>query len=223
MSSTTAIRLEEAIRSGQQGQAQEILSTDPDVLYQKTTDGISMILLAAYYRNASMLSELLSFHPVLSLHEAAATGNTERVNNLIEGHFLPVDTYSEDGFTALGLACFFGHTEVVKLLTDKGANVNLPSSNTMRVTPLHSAVAAQHLNVAQLLLEKGADPEITQPQGYTPLHQAAHAGHLKLVELLLGYGASCNVLSQDGHTPLDMAREKGWADVAAVLEKCQGL
>jgi uncharacterized protein len=221
MSSTTAIRLEEAIRSGHQGQAQEIISTDPEVLYQKTTDGISMILLAAYYRNASMLSELLSFHPVLSLHEAAATGNAERVKNLIEEHFLAVDTASEDGFTALGLACFFGHKEVVHTLLEKGANVNLYSSNAVKVTPLHSAVAAQQPEVAKILLDHGAAPEAQQPQGYTPLHQAAHAGHVALTELLLSYNASCDTLSHDGHTPLDMAREKGWDDVAAILEKCQ--
>jgi uncharacterized protein len=221
MSTTTAIRLEEAIRSGQKGQAQQILTSDPEALYQKTTDGISMILLAAYYRNASMLSEILSFHPVLSLHEAAATGNTERTKNLLEEHLLPVDAFSEDGFTALGLACFFGHSEIVHLLLQKGANINLASANAVRVTPLHSAVAAQQPEITEILLQHGAEVEAQQPQGFTPLHQAAHAGHLQLVELLLRYGASCNTISKDGHTPLDMAQEKGWADVAAILEKCQ--
>jgi hypothetical protein len=71
-------------------------------------------------------------------------------------------------------------------------------------TPLNTAALFGHTDIAELLIEKGADVSITNRDGSTALHIAAFFGRAELVELLLNKGASVSVKNRRGETPLDV-------------------
>ncbi|MDX1567048.1 MAG: ankyrin repeat domain-containing protein, partial [Longimicrobiales bacterium] len=159
--------------------------------------------------------------PTTDIFEAAASGRLDRVRDLVREDASLVGRISSDGFTPLGLAAFFGHPEVAKVLLEAGAEPDTASENTMRVTPLHSAAAHGDSRVAyricEMLLTRGADPNVAQAGGWRPLHQAASHGNLALVKLLVRHGSEVAVRSDDGRTPLSMAREAGHEDVVRFL------
>ena len=72
---------------------------------------------------------------------------------------------------------------------DKGANVN---AKMWRRTPLHSATAGGHTEIAELLIDIGADVNANEDYGLTPLHLAAKYGHREVAELLIAKGADMN-------------------------------
>jgi ankyrin repeat protein len=129
--------------------------------------------------------------------------------------------FAADGFTALGLASFFGHCDTVEALLAAGARVNDHSRNPMRVAPLHSALAGGHGEVTELLLAAGADVNAVQADGYTPLHEAAQNGDLAMVQRLVAAGANPAARLDDGSLPADSARARGHVHVAAWLTALQ--
>jgi ankyrin repeat protein len=58
-------------------------------------------------------------------------------------------------------------------------------------------------NIATILLEKGANPNQANNNGFTPLHDAAKEGQTKVCELLLEKGANPHQVDKWGQTPLD--------------------
>ncbi len=154
----------------------------------------------------------------LDLLEASAAGRLEVVRKLVEQSPDQVNAWAADGFQPLGLACFFGHQEVAKLLLERGAEVNSPSRNPLKVQPLNSAAAAQNLEIARLLLDHGADPNARQGEDFTPLHAAGQNGQVAMIRLLLERGANPRSASADGKTAYDLAVESGHTEAAQMLK-----
>jgi uncharacterized protein len=217
------ILFEEAIKQGDlEGVKQQVVG-DPDLLHTRDEQGVSPLLLSLYYGQKAVTGWLLSqaIEP-LSIWEAAAVGNAERVRELLEENVSLRDEPAADGFTPLGLAAFFGRASTLLFLLEQGADPNLAADNSMQVRPIHSAAANRRPEVAQSLVEHllahGAAANVAQQGGWTPLHQAADHGHLGLVELLLEHGADPWACSDNGHLPVDMARAKGFDHVVALLK-----
>jgi uncharacterized protein len=151
-------------------------------------------ILQAIYRGDTGEAERLAAGKELDVFEASALGTVERVRELLEADPSVANAWADDGFQPLGLASFFGHADVARLLVQHGAEVNSASRNQMKVMPLHSAAAAQDADVryeiAQLLLEAGADPNARQQDEYTPLMAADQHGDARLRHLLVGHGAT---------------------------------
>ena len=59
-----------------------------------------------------------------------------------------------------------------------------------------------YLQIAELLLQSGAEPSIGDSYENTPLHRAASKGHVKMVKLLLQYQVDVNYKDKVGNTPL---------------------
>jgi uncharacterized protein len=208
----------EAVKNADAHKIQQLLAINPNLIYATTPSGVSLILLACYYRNHEILQQLLNHNPDLDIFEAAAVGDYDRVYDLIKYNPERVNEYSSDGFTPLGLASYFGHYDVVKMLLAKGAEVNIYSKNEMSVAPIHSAVSADNLEIARLLLENKADPNAIQMKGVTPLHQAAHNGNNDMVELLLEFKADADAKMESGLTPTDMALEANHLKTAVFIK-----
>ena len=151
-------------------------------------------ILQAIYRGDREEAERLAAGKELDVCEASALGRTERVRELLEDDPGLANAWAEDGFQPLGLASFFGHPDVARALVDRGAEVNSASRNDMKVMPLHSAAAAHdpavRYELAELLLDSGADPNARQQDEYTPLMAADQHGDMRLRELLLDRGAT---------------------------------
>jgi ankyrin repeat protein len=132
-------------------------------------------------------------HPELDVFEAAAVGDVERLRVLLDADPSLVSEWSVDGFTPLHYAVFFGTSETVHLLAERGADLEAPARNEEiagRARPLHSAVAAGRRETVEALLAAGADPRAERPGGGTPLDEAELTGRTELVDLLRTHGAT---------------------------------
>lgn len=210
--------LVQALKQGQIEEIKALVQAQPDLLEQKTEQGISLITLAAYHQKKDLVQFLANLKSELSLYEAIIVGQTESVKLWINQNTDLINAYSADGFSPLGLACFFNQMSIVQWLIDKGAKVNQASNNTMKVAPIHSAVAIQNVAMVALLLENGANVNIQQTQGVTALHSAAHRGQVPMVKLLLKHGADKTLKMGDGKTPLDFAIAAGHREVVKLLK-----
>jgi ankyrin repeat protein len=208
-----------SVTTGDITAVRKALEQNPALARAKNNQGVSAILLAAYYRQSEVLKQLLAAPGPLDLFEAAAVGKTDRVHELIREKKASANDYASDGFTALGLAAFFGHMETAAALLAAGADVNAAARNPMKVAPLHAAAAARRTDIAQLLIEHGADVNARQQNDITPLHEAAAAGQIELARLLLARGAHVQAKTQDGKTPLDLAIERQQAQAADLLRQ----
>lgn len=195
-----------------------LLTQNPALATQTTSHKVSPLMLSCYFKKPDVTALLLKHVGEINLFEASAAGKFDVVAHLIYNHPEAVNLYADDGFTPLGLACYFGQFEVARYLVLKGADVNLPSNNGFSVFPLHSATAGNYTNIARMLVENGANVNVTQKAGATPLHSAAQNGNLELLILLLENGGEFNIRMEGGKLPADLAREKGFDDIADILD-----
>jgi ankyrin repeat protein len=206
------------IEAGDVDGLRELLARDPAAAGARREDGTSAILVARYQFKLDAVAALLAAGPPLDIFDAAAVGQTEVVRSELARDPGLAVAFARDGFTALGLACFFGHPDAAKALIDGGARVNDASRNPMKVAPLHSALAGGHAEITELLLVAGADVNAVQADGYTPLHEAAQNGDQTLAERLVTVGADPRARLDDGSTPADSARKAGHVALADWLK-----
>jgi ankyrin repeat protein len=124
--------------------------------------------------------------------------------------------YREISISELFYAVKNGDFSSVRELIDKGVNVN--ATDTEGWTPIHYAAAKGLSKIAQILIERGADPNVIQEKTcLTPLHLAVIYGHYELAKLLLEKGADPNKRTREGWTPLHFAVAYDRHDVATLL------
>jgi uncharacterized protein len=210
-------QLESYIENSQLDEIIALLTQQPQLATQTTSHQISPMLLACYYKKMDIANAIAEFMPELTIFDACAIGKFDDVTLLVFKNPRVVNEYSVDGFTPLGLACYFGHEEIARFLVMKGADVNLPSKNGFNVFPIHSAVAANNYDIAKLLLDAKAYPNVCQKSGVAPLHTAAQLGNIEMIILLLEHGAEVTLRMEGGKLPADLAAEKGFHEIAEIL------
>lgn len=210
-------RMIQAIREGRSNDVQVLVESNPDLSSARDVSGVSAILLALYHGRAEIGAWLAARRHDLDIFEAASLGDEQRVHALLSADPSLASAWSPDGFTALGLASFFGRLPVVRVLLTAGADVNAIGRNPGRYTPLTGAVTSNHVDVVRELLVHGADVNYRYGQGLTPLHVAAANGNLAMVHALLDGGARADIRADDGKSAADYAREKGHGEIAALL------
>ena len=173
-------------------------------------------------------TELVGFWGGLApMHLAARQGEIESVKALMDAGADVNQVGAGDPITPLLIATMNGHFDLAKHLLDKGANPNLAQSNG--AAPLYAALNVQwaakalypqprayeqqhasYLDLMQVLLEKGADPNArltkkvwysqydfdqsgVDETGSTPFWRAAYAADVDAMKLMLKYGADPNI------------------------------
>ena len=114
--------------------------------YLKYKDGYTALTLACKFKHEDIINYILDLDDILPEY---------------------VNLYTNDGNTALILACWIGDVSIVKKMLLKGAEVN--AQNRYDNTPLIIASFKGYLDIVQLLLVNGANPTIKNAQGKTAL------------------------------------------------------
>jgi uncharacterized protein len=212
----------EAIQKSDQKVVDAVLAgptkTTLETLSARNPSGATPLLFAAYLERETMVQQLRAAKPKLDFFEACVVGDLSALRGaLARGQ--NVNERAPDGFTALGLAVFFRQPQAAMLLVDAGAELDAKASNALQVAPIHAAVARSDLATLGLLLERGADPNLTQQKLVRPIHDAAASGNLAATAMLLMFNADATVKTEEGSTPVDLARAKGHAELALQLER----
>ncbi|MBI3490280.1 MAG: ankyrin repeat domain-containing protein [Acidobacteria bacterium] len=209
----------DAIKAGEFERVKAMVSADPALIDARSRTGESAVLTAVYHRQKDIVNLLVARGAALSIFEACAAGEVERVERLLAENRAVVDTYSPDGWTPLHLAAFFGHAKVAELLLAHDASVAARSRNTNGNTPLHAALAGNHKLVAGLLIGGGADVNAADAGGWRPLHLAAAGSNLDAMKALIAQGADVSAANAEGRTALSLAQEKNHREAAALLRR----
>ncbi|XP_051571575.1 caskin-2-like isoform X5 [Myxocyprinus asiaticus] len=133
-------------------------------------------------------------------------GSTKRLN---------INYQDPDGFSALHHAALTGTTELLSLLLEAQAVVDIKDSNGMR--PLHYAAWQGKADSVLMLLRTGAAVNGASHDGQIPLHLASQYGHYDVSEMLLQHQSNPCMLNKAKKTPLDLACEFGRVKVAQLL------
>lgn len=201
-----------------------------------------------YYE--SFIALLRQSAAVMGLVEAAMLGEFEQARTLLEqgadpNASLPFSWNQSEQRTALHYAAVHGHTEVIRLLLEYGAEPS-PWNNYFPSTPLEAAVTGGHTNTVALLLAhdarlttwRGIQHLITAiSQGYTEIasellkqgvdvnshgigsamRKAAEEGHIEIIRLLIDYPGNTSLTSWKLHLALWNAARNGYTEVVLFL------
>jgi ankyrin repeat protein len=149
------------------------------------------------------LNQPRSRYGMLPLHVAAWHGQSLMVDFLI-GHGAALEGRSEEGLTALLLACQQGHWHVGSRLLVLGAQGDACDNGGNQA--IHAA--AEREGGEQLwpsLASRGVNVEARNAHGWTALHVAAKYGQVAMVKCMANAGADLNARDQEGNTPLLLA------------------
>ena len=209
--------LEEYIQTGNSVELNALLEANPKLAGIQTSLKVSPLMLCCYYKQPELSEIILRHVESITFFEATALGKKDMVDEALIENSDMVLGFSDDGFTPLGLASYFGNEDVARLLLLKGADPNVCSQNGYNVYPIHSAVAANYDMIAKMLIEAGANVNVVQMSGDTPLHSAAQNGNIDLLIVLLEAGANVNAITEGGQTAADKASENGFGEIAKIL------
>jgi Zn-dependent protease with chaperone function len=148
---------------------------------------------------------------------AASDGDLEGVQTLLESGTDPNVT-DEEGWTALMWAAQLNDTAMASALIEAGATLDFVEFS-YEETALTIALYNDSTDLAALLLEKGANPNLQNSSGWTPLMTAASYGNYEATQLLLDAGANPAIKDDSDMTAADYALENGYDDIAALLQE----
>ncbi|NXE29923.1 CSKI2 protein, partial [Ardeotis kori] len=118
-------------------------------------------------------------------------------------------------FSALHHAALGGSLDLISLLLEAQATVDIKDSNGMR--PLHYAAWQGRVEPVRVLLRAAASVNMASLDGQIPLHLSAQYGHYEVSEMLLQHQSNPCLINKAKKTPLDLACEFGRLKVAQLL------
>ena len=191
----------------------------PTDSYRVRNENGETLFLFSLFRGRAKCVEALKTHGVLTMHEAAAIGDTRRIEEWARAAPWTIQSLSADGWTALHLAAFLGHDEAIAKLLDLGADACQWARSFEQNLAIHAAAAGRRIGrtaYARLIAATG-NPDVPQKRGYTALMIAASNGFADGAEGLLAAGADKSKKLPDGKTAAAIARERGHEELARRL------
>uniref|UniRef100_K1RLA6 Ankyrin-3 n=1 Tax=Magallana gigas TaxID=29159 RepID=K1RLA6_MAGGI len=143
--------------------------------------------------------------------EACGFGHKDRVKKFLEEGDIDVNWVSYTHDCCPIHVASQGKPEIVRMLLDKGANVNV--KDVRGNLPIHHAAMKGHFEVVQILLDAGSEVNTQEKNGWTPLHCAAYWNRLDVVKCLLKNSADVSIQNKDERTALhETARSQAKGD-----------
>ncbi len=137
----------------------------------------------------------------LNIYDVARKGTVDQLLILFKQNPEVINTPNESSFSPLILACYSGNETVAQFLIDN-SNVDYVSTEG---TALMAAVVKGNPKLVKLLLEKKANPNLTNKQGTTALIYAVQFKNAEIIRLLLEHNASKLQIDTDGKTAFEYA------------------
>jgi ankyrin repeat protein len=190
VSDPQASRLMDALRSGDQPTLKKLLQEMPEAACRQGTGGSTPLMYAALYGDAASVQKLLGLGADPNVrNDTGATALMWAVDDLEKTRLLlnsgaEVNALSDDSRTPLLIATGrFGSSEIVKLLLEHGANHSVVApSYRGPITSIRQAIDVRDDRMLQLLLEAGADPNLTAPM---PLIAALNSHDFKCIDQVI--------------------------------------
>jgi ankyrin repeat protein len=152
----------------------------------------------------------------LNVYDPAKTWHLYDEGPTIRTFGYEVKRNKQDFETPLYYASYYGLGPIVTWLL--GENTNSESERERLGSALGAAAGEGHIDLARMLLDRGADPNTPYcAKFHSPLHAAADGGHSRMVKLLLNAGADVKAHGGEYGTALHIAAKKGNPEVAKLL------
>ncbi|XP_073541557.1 ankyrin-3 isoform X32 [Phyllobates terribilis] len=193
----------------------------------QSQNGFTPLYMAAQENHLEVVKFLLDNAASQSL--ATEDGFTPLAVALQQGHdqvvslLLENDTKGKVRLPALHIAARKDDTKAAALLLQNDHNADVESKVMVNrttesgFTPLHIAAHYGNINVATLLISRGAAVDFTARNDITPLHVASKRGNGNMVKLLLDRGSKIDAKTRDGLTPLHCGARSGHDQVVEML------
>ena len=155
-----------------------------------------------------------------ALFWSAAYGYKEMTRLLLSYGANPDKSGSEhlqDIIPPISIAVQNNYPEVIKLLIDAGADLNITSRKLRGATPLIVAIYTGHIDNMKMLITAGASVTLSDATDVTPLHWAAWMGITNAIQPLIDAGAEVDAEDDVGETPLYKAANEGHNTIVRLL------
>ena len=202
-------------------------------MISKKFSGIGTLLLSCAILHQSLAMFEIESNPTLDpsytpLHAAAIAGDANRIKQLLERGEDP-NVRGSDGLAPVFFVFFHSHNQAAKnsLLN---ANIEVDARDPYGRTALFYATAWGTAEDVATLLEKVADPSVTDNDGNTPLHYAVYyntppngaqygkiGGNIAAIRSLLEQQKNCDCCDNEGRTPFYHAAQLGQLYTALFL------
>ncbi|XP_059386488.1 ankyrin-3-like isoform X4 [Carassius carassius] len=205
----------------------KVLVNNGAIINAQSQNGFTPLYMAAQENHLDVIKFLLDNGSSQSI--ATEDGFTPLAVALQQGHdqvvslLLENDTKGKVRLPALHIAARKDDTKAAALLLQNDNNADVESKMMVNrttesgFTPLHIAAHYGNINVATLLLNRGAAVDFKARNDITPLHVASKRGNANMVRLLLERGARIDARTKDGLTPLHCGARSGHEQVVELL------
>ena len=192
----------QAITEGDLAVIERALASDPGLLKRHVHRGLTALQLAAGARQEAVAQLLLDRGARLDLYSACVLGRVDDLRRMLDDEPESVHRYGPNSTPLLSAAAAANRLEVARLLIERDPDVGRCSQALLR---------APVPEMAELLLDHGADVNAADHAGLTRLHSAAAVADADMIGLLLDRGADPTLKTAGGQTALALASQYGKA------------
>lgn len=151
-----------------------------------------------------------------NVFDISRSGTLEEIRAIYCSTPEAINSKNKNGHTPLILACYNGNIPVAKFLVEKVDNVDEKSDDG---SALMAATVKGQLELVELLLQKNANPNLTDLNGTTALHYAVMFEQDQLVKSLVTHGAKADIRNRSNQSALDIAKIKNNEKILETLKK----